>query len=146
MRTVDEIKLRAAYHEGGHIVAARLTGTPVLRASLKSITTRYRRNDTTAVRKEAVIAASGPAAEVKFLSMTRDASKPLWNTVWFRDAEKIVQVTDRRAVVREARELVDRHWGHVGVVARALMDRGSLSGAEIDTLIFLHNGGRLPPR
>ena len=116
---------------------ARILKHPVTRASLDGVTTQYRTDDRMALFNEAVIGAAGPAAELRLHPCPQSDCLPLWDGVWKGDREKVerIPIADRRAVARQARELVKQNWHAIGKVAAALLDKDVLTESELDALI-----------
>jgi hypothetical protein len=83
-----------------------------------------------------------PAAEDRLCSYTRDQRAELWcGPVWGTDLLNAMQHLDTAgggmfAPVRaEAEKLVREHWDAIERVAEALIERGELTGDEVDALV-----------
>jgi hypothetical protein len=146
-------------HESAHAVVARLLGHRVVSATLDGVTTQYLRANPNQreIRRlnlyfsriergrqhqqtlfnEAVIAAAGPAAELRLQPRSPEECKSLWEHEWAADRAKVERLpqAQRRAVAGQARALVLDCWPEIQVVAKALLERGSLTGDEVYRLI-----------
>jgi hypothetical protein len=133
----------AAYHEAGHVVAARSLGVEIKSATLSLATTRHLNDmDAEARRKGALISFSGPMAEARHGCYTDEQCAELWcSPAWGSDLLNALRHLDSSGggpcapVLRSARRLVRRNWRSIKKVAAALIERGELSGDAIDELI-----------
>jgi hypothetical protein len=131
-------RMRIATHESGHAVVARALGVQVIRATLDAVHTRHG----AARHAAAIVAFAGPAAELRLMPMTPDHEAAKWGSAWAGDLKNCLRFLDAAGglpcapVRREAERLVDRCWRQIERVAAALAERGELSGAEVDEVIF----------
>jgi hypothetical protein len=131
----DSLSYIDAIHEGGHAVAACCVGHDVVKATIKSVRTRYRRSDPQAVYNEAVIAAAGPTAEVFYQPLSGLKKRERWNTNWRTDRIRINRAGDAEKVFAHARRLVAEHWDAIEEVASLLLAGNVLDGNAIHALL-----------
>jgi hypothetical protein len=121
-----------AHHEAGHAVAAVLVGgavrsvalaPPVTEASFRGV----------GVRDELVVWHAGDAAVGVLKGRERSAHDAAAAAVHL--ARHRLSELDRIAAVMGADALLRRHWGAVAAIARRLLERGRLSGAEVAAVI-----------
>ena len=89
-------------------------------------------------RDLAIIALAGAEAETKHCGYSLDRQAEMWGVAWATDLAGAMDDLDRAAIapaIDQARQLVNEHWRSIEVVAQALQERGSLSGADIRELI-----------
>lgn len=129
-----------AYHEAGHSVAAYLEGTGVRRVWLRwdahgrlaGGSCEYRHHSIS----PATFAAGRAAEELAGFDTPESSSVGDRATAAARAAERGQPGWWHEAREHEnARGLLTRHWPAVTAVARALLERGELDGAEVERLI-----------
>jgi hypothetical protein len=148
MWTEREKREITSFHEAGHCVVACAFGHFVREVEVVPPHARFRhRTDPCGWREAAIVAASGPAAEVRFCDMSLDDEVPLWVSAhaWRGDLRNIleflIQAGDGAhpralAVVRRrALQMVEAHWPAIERVAAALAERGRLTGPEAAALV-----------
>lgn len=131
-----------AYHESGHAVAALALGCVVRKVEIapNAVTScRYGDNKRTAALHHAMIALAGQIAEDRGCP-----GSPRGDSVDRRhayDAAVYVASDHPEAFLQGlhfgTRELVDRHWAYVEVLAAALLRHRRLTGHEISVLFSL---------
>jgi hypothetical protein len=130
----------AAYHESSHAVVALALGHQVTHLSLDHCRTRYRVGDEMASWNEAVIAISGPMAELRFIGYPEDVQDLLWRSAWTLDRRRAGDWLRQLSGVSFgntevcASHLVNYHWEAVVRIAEILIARGELSGLEVERL------------
>ena len=135
------ILTEVAVHEAGHSVIARVLGLPAGTATLcdhDGVARSYFRDDGSIANVLAVLA--GRAASMELLGRACDYGCSIDDAFALRLLEaqgrepwyaKIV----RRQVLADTRALIRRHRAAVERVARALLERETLTAAEIDKLM-----------
>ena len=88
----------------------------------------------------ALIALAGPCAEQRLCGYGPEQTAETWETCWkidFRNALRHLDVIDGSFgdALSEAEDLVRRHWDAIEPVAEALVERGELTGAEVEALV-----------
>jgi hypothetical protein len=142
-------QLRAT-HEAGHCVIARALGVKVECATLREVTTLHRRGDAESFRERAVVALAGPAAEERYGGYSDAQMAGLWRNEWRGDFDNVLRYLDAAGGDLfaphkcAAERLVRKHWAAIERVAAALIERGELSGAEIDRLIARGDDNSVP--
>jgi hypothetical protein len=131
----DSLSYIDAIHEGGHAVVAIAIGHDVVKATIESVRTRYRRSDPQAVYREAVIAAAGPTAEVFYQPLSGLQRRQRWDSVWSTDRRRINRAGDAEKVFEHAHRLVAEHWDAIERVASALYRHDCLTGFDVEALI-----------
>jgi hypothetical protein len=132
--------MRDVIHEAGHATIARHLNTRVITVTPTIVRTEYRRGPGVA-RIAAIIAMAGPMAEYRHAGMTSEDAARAWTTIWRTDLRHCIERLDAAGggpvtpVRGEAERLVRRHWASIERVADALLERGRLSGAEVDALL-----------
>jgi ATP-dependent Zn protease len=146
---------RVAYHEAGHVAAARLLGVEVKAAAIvpdggipghvKYVTPQT--SEPVSLERVAMIALAGCAAERRYLGAAADDHEP-----WHRaledmqlastSVEALVGSDDEEVVGARLEQLglqvaalLEQHWSAVERVAARLIERKTLSSAEIDECI-----------
>jgi hypothetical protein len=139
--------LADAHHEAGHAVIARGLGIEVTSMALDKVRTRCPCNDAMTSWAGAVIALSGPMAEIRHGGMSPEEIERKWTTQWATDrsnAERHLQdidealhqtgVTPMAEVEELARRWVDQHWATITRVAEALNEQRELAPFELERL------------
>ena len=125
-----------AHHEAGHCLAALSLGHRVKNITDEGVIELGLKSNPNLIFNRALIAASGPMAEHRFRSTTKDQRIEFWHgAAWKADGDKIKRVGDTAAVFRHARKLVGANWSSIERVAQALQQRGELTGDEINALL-----------
>lgn len=137
---IQDVDTAVAVHESGHAIVARALGIDVMSTSAIGALTRTRWRGGTAALAIPMIDLAGPAAEHAYLR----------RTVWRADLEnarrRVLQIVALRHGVEDADELVARlaaqaaalieqNWSKIEIVAAALSEDQTLSGADIDALL-----------
>jgi hypothetical protein len=136
-----------AIHEAGHAVIARGLDLAVTLIALDKVRTRCPCNDAMTSWAGAVIALSGPMAEIRYGGMSPDEIEQQWTTQWATDrsnAERYLRDIDEALhhtgvhtlaqVEATARQYVEQHWATIQRVAQALKEQGELAPSELDRL------------
>ena len=132
---MDRLRLEVAIHEAGHAVLARALGLRSGRATLRDHDGGARAYFIPGDSIDGVLAVlGGRAASLELLGVADEfgllmADKFVQREPWYA---RIV----RRQLIAQARDLVRKHRDAVERVADALLDRGTLTGREIDRLVF----------
>jgi ATP-dependent Zn protease len=128
----DQRLVEIALHEAGHAVISRLVGLPSGTATLcdhDGVARSYVQDD--GGTKSALVALAGRAATEVILGTDGGCG--------LDDAKAINLLNGnsyaRGSLLAQARELIRQHCAAVERVAHVLLDRGTLSGAEIDRLM-----------
>jgi hypothetical protein len=134
----DQPQLRAAYHEAGHAVAARQIGVSIVAVSLDETHTRHRLRDS-APRQRATVSYAGPIAEAEYCRLTSDECATLWQDAWHGDRANIEKLgltdAERGKARARAQWLVATHWRKIDALATALVERGEMTGDEVNELL-----------
>ena len=142
----DHETARKAYHEAGHAVGSRAIGCRVTSLSLDGATSMIPLLDDGEMtdsgrRRFATIAFCGPIAEQRYARLTGDECNKLWldGAAWCGDGANIAKCALDAAHLAKAREravwLMQTHWRKVQALAPILMERGSLSGDEVNEIL-----------
>ena len=159
----DMSKTACAYHEAGHVVAARVFGWYVMSAELHlkphihGLVETSSPSDPNKIHA-AIVALAGPAAELFHRPLSRREFEHACETGWQQDVENAVKAVGAeasedldKAVGLEALEaldeifilariLIEHHWAAVEQVAQALLKYRSL---DVETLAWVLDE---PPR
>ena len=84
---------------------------------------------------ECVVAFSGPCGEEKHRPLRDWGGARAWGGDMVKAIKVLPEAADRSAAMAAASALVERHWAAIERVARALQERGELSGREVDALL-----------
>jgi ATP-dependent Zn protease len=143
------VRLEVAYHEAGHSVLARVLGLRAGRATLRDRDGRAKSYFCPGDCIDGVLAVlGGRAASEELLGYADEfgcstddrAALELLMASGIIEREPWYAKVVRRQLLAQARDLIRKHRGAVERVAHALLDRGTLSGWEIDQII--ESGGR----
>jgi hypothetical protein len=126
-----------AIHESAHAVIARVLGQPVLRVAPRLTTYQASPRSARDFYRAALVTLAGPAAE------DRSGAPTCSTAMHHLDAAGGGMMAP---VKREAERLVRENWDAIERVAEALIERGELSGDEVDALLARVKRARsLPP-
>lgn len=125
---------RIAIHESGHAVVALVTGLGVRFASIEvgreEVVTDWRRSrvQRPCIEERVMFHIAGWAAERRYAPALTQ-----WHNSRddFDRADELLQCRDAALLMRETDDLIRQHWPVVEVIARALLERTTLSGEEI---------------
>jgi ATP-dependent Zn protease len=138
------LRKRLATHESGHTIAAINFGIPIIHATIAAghphlLRDRFRRERSLATESLAIVCLSGPAAEALFFGSIDDGSDETDQLMardylrsYYRDAEIACQMLRMQ---RAAERLVSSSRREIEPIAAALMQRGTLTGAEVIDLL-----------
>ena len=143
-----------AYHEAGHAVVARMLYVRVKSVTIRpdvgssgmtKLDLRYLNND-----KQVLITLAGPYAQRRFAPRSRwrssSTSVVTLNSGWDFDTVTGLIYDEhgngdaakfyRRYAEAKAKQLVDRGWRRIEAVAKALLERETLTGTEMSQVIL----------
>lgn len=130
---------RAAFHEAGHAIAARQIGVTIITVGLDAVHTKYRLRDS-APRQRCAVSYAGPISEAQYCRLSSDQCRVLWDSdAWHGDRaniEKLGLTDAERGKARErAQWLVQTHWRKIDALAAALIERGEMTGDEVNEVL-----------
>jgi hypothetical protein len=127
-----------AIHEGGHAIAAYHLGLRVVSVSLRFCTMECP-GSRAGRQKFAIASFAGPLAEARHEGKLSDREMARrWTNRWNGDLKNLLMDLDIGMLAplhERAAALVEKHWSQIELVARELLARGSLTGAELDGLL-----------
>jgi hypothetical protein len=137
MRVRDVTDNRVAAHEAGHAVISRVLQLPSGKATIVGAPCAYLQDDHGLA--SLLTAMAGSAAE-------RELTGVAGIDGTFGDRPKVERLLDALGVDSDTcwlivRQLVELHRDRIAAVAQALLERGSLSGAEIDQIVWSSAAG-----
>jgi hypothetical protein len=146
---MDRLRLEVAIHEAGHSMIARILGLRSGRATLRDHDGGARAYFIPGDSIDGVLAVlGGRAASLELLGVADKygcsgddaAALEMLMAPGIIEREPWYAKIVRRQLLAQARGLVRKHRGAVERVAHALLERGTLSGREIDRIICSEHG------
>ena len=137
-----------AYHEAGHAVVSRMLGFRVNSVTIRPGSVLIDRFGDAPTEKQILILLAGLFAQRRFSPhsawRSRKQSHPNsgydFNTValLIHDEHGSGRVADLYSsyAFAKAEQLVEGWWQHIEAVAKALLERGTLTGAEVNQAMF----------
>ena len=137
-----------AYHEAGHAVVSRMLGLRVKSVTIRPGSVLIDSFSGAPTEKQILILLAGIYAQRHFAphSSWRSRSQSHPNSGYDFDKVALLihdqhgngRVADlySRYAFAKAEQLVEGSWQHIEVVARALLERGTLTGAEMYQVMF----------
>lgn len=137
-----------AYHEAGHAVVSRMLGLRVKSVTIRPGSVLIDSFSGAATEKQILTLLAGIYAQRRFAPhsawRSRNQSHPNSGydfdnvALLIHDQHGSGRVADlySRYAFAKAEQLVDDWWQHIEAVARALLERGTLTGAEMYQVMF----------
>jgi hypothetical protein len=142
----------AAYHEAGHAVVAWMLGLRVRSVTIRPASghsglTRIAGFGRTTTEKKILITLAGPYTRRRFVPRSAWRSRNQSHLADGYDFDKVALLLDdahgngkvadlySRYVMAKAEQLVDDGWQHIEAVAKALLERETLTVAEMRQVI-----------